>query len=93
MTADPKKTPEITKKIQGISQQIQTHESVVRRLEGEKNVRMHQIDQQIQTHESIVRRLEGEKNSRMLQYDQEIEQEKQQIKQLNDQIAGLKRKP
>jgi outer membrane murein-binding lipoprotein Lpp len=45
--SDPKKTEEVSRKIQEISRSIQTHKSNVDRIEREKKDRMRHFDEQV----------------------------------------------
>lgn len=93
--SDPKKTAEITGKLQDISRSLTTHESTINRLEREKNDKVRDYDQQIKRvqaeAESTISRLEREKNDKAHDYDQRIKSVRDEIVQLNKQIADLKK--
>lgn len=93
--SDPKKTAEITGKLQDISRSLTSRESTLSGLEREKNDKVRDYDQQIQrVHadaESTLSRLEREKSDKVRDFDQRIKNVQAEIAQLNKQIADLRK--
>lgn len=57
---DPRKTEELSRRIQDITRQVQTHEANVSRLEREKTDKERYYDQQITREREEMKRLDRE---------------------------------